>query len=174
MPVSDACVRHPWKIRRTDPLPDDRIRLNYRVMNNHWLALLLVLPLAAQESPTIQEMKSGANAFLGLLDETQRAKATFPFDADARENFRFTPQVRTGLSLRELDESQRAAAIKLLHSVLSDQGRLKAMQIIQLESVLAEIDANHIHTTWRDINGDFGRDILADHYHRHDKDHGDH
>ena len=121
-------------------MPDDRIRLNYREMNNHWLALLLALPLAAQETPSIQEMKSGANAFLGLLDETQRAKATFPFDADARENFRFTPQVRTGLPLRELDEAQRAAAIKLLHSVLSDQGRLKAMQIIQLESVLAEIE----------------------------------
>ncbi|GAB4462207.1 MAG: hypothetical protein OHK0029_28660 [Armatimonadaceae bacterium] len=25
-------------------------------------------------------------------------------------------------------------------------------------------DANHIHTVWRDFNGDFGRDILAEHY----------
>ena len=25
-------------------------------------------------------------------------------------------------------------------------------------------DANHIHTVWRDFDGDFGRDVLADHY----------
>ena len=25
-------------------------------------------------------------------------------------------------------------------------------------------DANHIHTVWRDLEGDFGRDLLADHY----------
>lgn len=28
----------------------------------------------------------------------------------------------------------------------------------------AERDANHIHTVWRDPHGDFGRDILAEHY----------
>lgn len=26
-------------------------------------------------------------------------------------------------------------------------------------------DANHIHTVWRDFNGDFGRDLLKEHYH---------
>jgi hypothetical protein len=26
-------------------------------------------------------------------------------------------------------------------------------------------DANHIHTVWRDFNGDFGRDLLREHYH---------
>jgi hypothetical protein len=25
-------------------------------------------------------------------------------------------------------------------------------------------DANHIHLVWRDFKGDFGRDLLADHY----------
>ena len=24
--------------------------------------------------------------------------------------------------------------------------------------------ANHIHEVWRDFKGDFGRDLLADHY----------
>lgn len=104
------------------------------------IALLLALPLAAQEAPVILEMKSAANAFLGSLDETRRAKASFLFPAESRENFRYTPRERTGLPLREMDEVQRAAAIKLLHGVLSDQGRLKAMQIIQLENVLAQIE----------------------------------
>ena len=26
-------------------------------------------------------------------------------------------------------------------------------------------DANHIHTVWRDFEGDFGRDLLHEHYH---------
>ena len=25
-------------------------------------------------------------------------------------------------------------------------------------------DANHVHSVWRDYNGDFGRDLLAAHY----------
>ena len=25
-------------------------------------------------------------------------------------------------------------------------------------------DGNHIHTVWRDFTGDFGRDLLRDHY----------
>jgi hypothetical protein len=31
-------------------------------------------------------------------------------------------------------------------------------------------DANHIHTVWRDFDGDFGRDLLREHYRhtRHD------
>jgi Protein of unknown function (DUF3500) len=33
-------------------------------------------------------------------------------------------------------------------------------------------DANHIHTVWRDFNGDFGADLLALHYNTADHDHG--
>ncbi|MBL7829179.1 MAG: DUF3500 domain-containing protein [Saprospiraceae bacterium] len=40
---------------------------------------------------------------------------------------------------------------------------------IQGKSFLIEFDntqnnANHIHTVWRDFNGDYGRDLLKDHY----------
>jgi Protein of unknown function (DUF3500) len=104
------------------------------------LALLLSLPLVAEEASSISAMKSAAASFLGSLDETQRAKASFPFEGDARENFRFTPQTRTGLPLKEMSEAQRAAAMKLLESALSDKGRLKAMQVITLESVLATLE----------------------------------
>jgi hypothetical protein len=38
----------------------------------------------------------------------------------------------------------------------------------------AEHGANHIHVVWRDFDGDFGRDVLKDHYenHKHDPNHG--
>ncbi|MCX2743772.1 DUF3500 domain-containing protein [Mangrovivirga sp. M17] len=49
---------------------------------------------------------------------------------------------------------------------------------IQGKSFLIEFDntqsnANHIHTVWRDFNGDFGRDLIREHYkyskhHKHD------
>jgi len=104
------------------------------------LTVLLSLPLVAEEIPSIQSMKSAADAFLGSLDETKRARASFSFDAPDRENFRFTPQTRTGLPLKEMSEAQRAAAMKLLDSALSDKGRLKVSQIISLEGVLAGIE----------------------------------
>jgi hypothetical protein len=104
------------------------------------LALMLSLPLAAEPLPSLTAMKSAAEAFLGSLDAAQRARAVFPFASPERENFRFTPQVRSGLPLKEMDAAQRAAAMKLLDAALSDQGKLKATQIMLLESVLAVLE----------------------------------
>lgn len=109
-------------------------------MKSSLLALLLVLPLAADEASSIDAMKAAAESFLGTLDEAGRGKASFPFQSEQRENFRFTPQVRSGLPLKEMNDLQRAAAMKLLDAVLSERGKLKAMQIITLESVLREIE----------------------------------
>ena len=46
---------------------------------------------------------------------------------------------------------------------------------VQGKTFLIEFDntqnnANHIHTVWRDFNGDFGEDLLQEHYH-HSKHH---
>ncbi len=47
---------------------------------------------------------------------------------------------------------------------------------VQGKTFLIEFDntqaqANHIHTVWRDFNGDFGRDLIREHYHtsKHDQ-----
>lgn len=42
--------------------------------------------------------------------------------------------------------------------------------LIELDNT--QNDANHIHCVWRDFNGDFGRDLLADHYKTARHDHG--
>lgn len=113
------------------------------------LALFLTLPLAADELSTISDMKAAADAFLGSLDEGQRAKAALPFDSDEREHFKFTPtnlqgnppdKVRAGIPFKEMNETQKAAAKKLLDTALSDKGKLKASQIMTLEGVLAGIE----------------------------------
>lgn len=36
-----------------------------------------------------------------------------------------------------------------------------------LEYANTQNDANHVHAVWRDFKGDFGRDILAEHYAKH-------
>jgi hypothetical protein len=110
------------------------------MMRMSLLPLLFVLPLAAEELPSIAAMKTAAEAFLGSLDDAGRAKAAFPFDSGERENFRFTPQTRQGLPLKEMNEAQRAAAMKLLEAALSEKGKLKAMQVITLEGVLREME----------------------------------
>ena len=50
---------------------------------------------------------------------------------------------------------------------------------IQGASFLIEFDntqdnANHIHTVWRDFDGDFGRDVLREHYRGHASHHAGH
>ncbi|UCS92765.1 DUF3500 domain-containing protein [Echinicola marina] len=47
---------------------------------------------------------------------------------------------------------------------------------VQGKSFLIEFDntqnkANHIHTVWRDFDGDFGRDLIKEHYHNADHHH---
>jgi hypothetical protein len=36
-----------------------------------------------------------------------------------------------------------------------------------IEAANTQNDANHIHTVWRDLDGDFGRDFLGEHYQAH-------
>jgi hypothetical protein len=99
------------------------------------------LPLAAVELPHAA-ISAAADEFLATLDAAQKAKAALPFSGDERENFRFTPRDRAGLPLKEMTDTQREAAMKLLASTLSEKGKLKVTQIMSLEGVLAEIENN--------------------------------
>ena len=40
-------------------------------------------------------------------------------------------------------------------------------QLVLIEFDASQNDSNHIHTVWRDFNGDFGRDLLREHHARH-------
>ena len=33
-----------------------------------------------------------------------------------------------------------------------------------MEAANSQNEANHLHATWRDFNGDFGRDLLREHF----------
>jgi hypothetical protein len=81
-------------------------------------------------------MTECAKRFLAALDDGQRGKATFAFDADERLNWHYIPKERKGLPLREMRPYQRHLASALLAAGLSQTGYIKAVTIMSLEEVL--------------------------------------
>jgi hypothetical protein len=81
-------------------------------------------------------MAEAANRFLASLTPEQRAKATFSFEVDERQNWHFVPIERKGLALREMTSAQKHLATALLSAGLSQQGFFKAESIMSLEDVL--------------------------------------
>lgn len=87
-----------------------------------------------------KDMADAASAFLSTLKDGQRARAVLPLTDPERENWHFFPKARQGLPLRDMDARQRAAATGLLASALSARGLEKSTNIMQLESILREIE----------------------------------
>src|SRR5215470_12375763 len=85
---------------------------------------------------SVSLMTECANRFLTALDDNQRGKALFPFDADERMNWHFIPKERKGLPLREMTAYQKHLASALLAAGLSQTGYIKAVTIMSLEDVL--------------------------------------
>jgi Protein of unknown function (DUF3500) len=106
--------------------------------------LFLTLPLYSMDQSASELCEISAQDFLATLDSSQKSKALLPITHEERENFRYTPRERAGLPLKEMNALQRAAALKLLDSALSEKGKLKATQIMSLESVLAELEKDPV------------------------------
>ena len=87
-----------------------------------------------------EEMAAAANNLVSALDDIQRAKATFAFDADERENWHFIPKERKGLTLKEMTSAQQRLAYALLNSGLSQRGYGQAMTIMSLEQILQDME----------------------------------
>jgi len=92
-----------------------------------------------------------ANAFLKSLDKNQQLKVSFPFEEEERYNFHFVPRDnRRGISINELNPSQKEAAMALMKSCLSNEGFRKAADIMQLEIVLKAIEGRKEDDHYRD------------------------
>ena len=96
----------------------------------------------ATAPPPPPAMVTAARAFLDSLSPELKQKAQFPIDADERFTWFYTPVPRKGVTLKEMNETQRAAAMNLLRAGLSQKGYSKAETIRALEDVLAEIEKN--------------------------------
>ncbi len=119
-----------------------------RLITSRWIAATILavsalgLKDAAGPSPAVMEV--AATKFLESLTPEQRQQAMFPFDGNERTHWHFIPTEifpRNGLTLKQMNQSQRESAHDLLKAGLSQRGYMTATQIMQLENVLAAIEA---------------------------------
>lgn len=85
---------------------------------------------------------AAARALLQSLPEAKRTQAELSFDSSERTNWNYVPTRRAGVALAELHANQKTLVDPLLRSALSPAGLKTAQQIVQHESILAEIEGN--------------------------------
>ncbi len=102
--------------------------------------LLFVLMTFLSVPAHSQTMRQAAEVLLGGLPEATRTKVTRAFDDRDRLDWHYTPRNRNGAALKELDARGREAVHALLRTALSASGYRKAVNIIELELVLREIE----------------------------------
>lgn len=103
-------------------------------------ALSLLVSPALQAHEAGAQMADIAGIFLAALTPEQKAKATFEFGSEERENWHFIPRERKGLPMKEMTPQQRLLANALLNTGLSFRGSAKAVTIMSLEEVLYQIE----------------------------------
>lgn len=86
------------------------------------------------------QISTTAKAFVTSLSDDQKKQALHPIDSPKLVGWHFIPMdSRKGLELNNMSTAQRSAADKLLASVLSESGYDKATKIMNLESLLKEL-----------------------------------
>jgi hypothetical protein len=100
-----------------------------------------------QKEPAGAQMTTAADKFLATLTDEQKAKAVFAFDDKERTNWNFVPlqtkdkkPTRKGLRLEEMSAEQKAAARELVKAGTSNSGYTKAITIMSLEAILADLE----------------------------------
>lgn len=98
-----------------------------------------------------QKPVTAATRFISLLTPTQQARALYPFDAEERYTFIFLPSDnRKGITIGELDDEQKKAAMALVRSCLSEQATKKVTEIMELEMVMKAIEHRKENDHYRD------------------------
>jgi hypothetical protein len=117
------------------------------------LAILVVVVAflglaAAADRRSAAAMADAATRFLRSLTAEQRAQASFTFESEERLRWHFIPTgqspaswPRQGVPLKTMSADQKKAAQDLLKAGLSQRGYLTATAIMDLETVLAAIEA---------------------------------
>jgi hypothetical protein len=109
------------------------------------LALLMAAQVGSNLKPAAVGMTEAAQKWLGLLSAEEKAIASFPFDHAERTAWYFVPlqdkdkkPTRKGLRLEVMNDAQKAAAMGLVQSALSETGFRKVQTIMSLENVLID------------------------------------
>jgi hypothetical protein len=102
------------------------------------LAAGLASPALAHE--VTDEMTHAAQHFVATLTPEQRSQALIPFADAERANWHFVPRSRRGISFKAMKPEQRLLAFALLSTGLSQRGYGKALSVMSLETILAEVE----------------------------------
>jgi Protein of unknown function (DUF3500) len=108
------------------------------------LVLICLSLSTAQQQTVTSRIVSAAKSFLGALDQKQRQSVLYAFDdQDQRKrwsNFPVAMVPRGGISLKEMNTTQRTAAMALVASTLSPRGFEKVQQIMEGDEVNKTMD----------------------------------
>lgn len=112
-----------------------------------WIVAGLLLTAAPagwtyyRETTAAAAMNAAAGEFVATLDAQQKSLVLLDYDSPRRVDWHFIPKdERKGLQVKHMTDAQRAAALRLLQSGLSQTGYEKATQIMELESLLNELE----------------------------------
>jgi hypothetical protein len=106
------------------------------------LAVSIAAVITAAERSS-SAMSDAATAFVNSLSAEQRQQGVFAFDSAERLHWNFIPTEafpRNGLTVKDMSEAQRKLAHNLLKAGLSQRGYLTASSIMDLESVLGDLE----------------------------------
>jgi uncharacterized protein DUF3500 len=87
-------------------------------------------------------------SWLDGLDPEQRSKAAWDFDTPERFIWDYRPGLRRGVSLGEMIEPQRTAALAILDASLSDRGAAEVRAVMALETILGELEHRGARSNW--------------------------
>ncbi len=104
------------------------------------LLLLAIGPEASRRQTAAIGMTEAARGWLSKLSPELRARAQLAFEDTGRVNWQFVPGDRAGVSMKDMSPAQRRAAHDLLRSSLSARGALKVESIMELDTVLREME----------------------------------
>lgn len=100
-----------------------------------------------------------AMALYDHLDGEQRARIVVPMDDTNRKHWNFLPESgRRGVPLRDMTQTQRYLAHRLVAQCLSVEGYAQVVQVMSLEHVLRELNTpvfGHVAAHFRDPEGYF-------------------
>ncbi len=80
--------------------------------------------------------------FLDSLRKENRESVQLPMDHDERTNWSYFPGRRKGVSLADMNASEKRAFQSILKNGLSSKGYLKANGVIHLEEILGKLSGN--------------------------------
>lgn len=106
------------------------------------LALVaLIAGASVMQRNSAADMAQAARNFIASLDDAQKAKAVFPFDADVRFDWHYIPKpARKGLPFKEMNSDQVHFAHTLLNASLSSHGFYKATTVMGMEILVKQND----------------------------------